>query len=68
MINVVKLILVCQAKDDIMPQLMPLIWCYSVLIRLVVVFILMEIFYYKFTYNINKLYYEKIINIVSYKW
>lgn len=48
--NVVKLILVCQAKDDYIPQLMPLLWIGSVLIWIIFLLMLIHLYFY---ININ---------------
>lgn len=66
--NIVKLILICQIKDEKIPQLIPLLWNYSILIRLIIVFILVELFYYKFNYNFIKIYYNSDIYKINYKW
>lgn len=46
MYDVVKLILVCQIKDDIIPQLIPLIWINSVIVVLLILLILIINYYY----------------------
>lgn len=46
--KVVKLILICQIKDDIIPQLMPLMWINSTIIWLILLFTLINL------YNLNE--------------
>lgn len=46
--KVVKLILICQVKDDIIPQLIPLMWINSTIIRFFILFILINL------YNLNE--------------
>lgn len=57
--KVVKLILVCQAKDDIIPQLIPLIWMLSILVWILIILVLLEIYYYREEYNLKNI--ESII-------
>lgn len=55
MYDVVKLILICQIKDDLIPQLMPLIWVNSVIISLYILLMLVNNYYYS-SNNINYCY------------
>lgn len=48
--NVVKLILTCQVKDDIIPQLIPLMWINSIVVSLLILLILINIFHIKSEY------------------
>lgn len=66
--NVVKLILICQIKDDRIPQLIPLIWIISVFIVSLLLIVIIDLFFYSIIENIHiKLYSEIIIN-KSYLW
>lgn len=67
MYNIVKLILICQIKDDYIPQLIPLIWFNSIFIIFVFLFILIINYYYRNIYNIGFDYF--IINDkIKIKW
>lgn len=44
MINIVKLILICQIKDKEIPQLIPLFWIVSRLILLIFLFVIILLF------------------------
>lgn len=67
MSNVVKLILTCQVKDDYIPQLIPLIWEFSIFIILFIILIIINIYYYKTDWKIACEGYE-IYNKVAFKW
>lgn len=68
MYNVVKLILICQIKDDLIPQLIPLIWIISVLIVSFIIITMVYLFFYVVMHNLDiKLYSEIIIN-KNYSW
>lgn len=47
MIIIVKLILVCQAKDRIIPQLIPLLWIISVFVVCLIIIMLIDIYYFR---------------------
>lgn len=73
MIKVVKLILICQIKDDNIPQLIPLIWIISVIIVLYIFLILLVVYFNRIIMIIYKVYcFNKINNItyssVKYIW
>lgn len=51
--NVVKLILICQIKDDYIPQLIPLIWINSIFMVFVILFIIIVNYFYKNIYMLN---------------
>lgn len=67
MYNVVKLILTCQVEDDIIPQLIPLIWISSVIMVIFIFLILINIYYYK---NEKILFFNDCEKIMKYyyKW
>lgn len=67
MVNVVKLILICQIKDELIPQLIPLMWRLSVIICFFIILVLVEIFYYT-EYSIDLSEDGGVILIVNYKW
>lgn len=67
MYNVVKLILICQIKDDKIPQLIPLLWFSAVFIYLLMLLILIENFYYLNNELVNYEYFYKYDHI-SIKW
>lgn len=67
MSNVVKLILICQIKDDNIPQLMPLIWLNSIGICFLIFIILINIYIIKIEYILVESSYnrdEKIIKLI----
>lgn len=47
MMKLVKLILTCQVKDDLIPQLIPLIWVSSIFMVLFILLKLINVYYYK---------------------
>lgn len=47
MVKLVKLILICQIKDDLIPQLIPLIWISSVFIVIFILLKLVNVYFYK---------------------
>lgn len=49
--NVVKLILICQVKDDNIPQLIPLFWLSSVFICFLILIVIVDLFFYKTNYD-----------------
>lgn len=55
MSNVVKLILICQVKDDFIPQLIPIMWIYSVVILVYILIIIVFIYYYNYEYGLRYL-------------
>lgn len=44
--NIVKLILICQVKDECIPQLIPLIWIISTFFISFIVIVIVDIFFY----------------------
>jgi hypothetical protein len=44
--NIVKLILICQIKDEFIPQLIPLIWIISTFLIRFMLIIIINIFFY----------------------
>lgn len=66
--NVVKLILICQIKDDLIPQLIPLIWVASIFIISFILIIIIDLFFYVILDKIFiKLYGEAMLN-KKYLW
>lgn len=66
--NVVKLILICQIKDDLIPQLIPLIWVVSIFIISFILIIIIDLFFYVILDKIFiKLYGEVMLN-KKYLW
>lgn len=61
MINIVKLILVCQIKDKEIPQLIPLFWIISSLILLGILFSMILVFRirYSLIYSLLERYREQ---------
>lgn len=53
MSNVVKLILTCQVRDDYIPQLIPLMWVFSIIICLLLFSILINLYYYRDKYHLD---------------
>lgn len=66
MIKVVKLILICQIKDDNIPQLIPLMWIISIRIILYIFLILLIIYFNRVIIMICKVYYFNKIRNISY--
>lgn len=64
--NVVKLILTCQVKDDKIPQLIPLIWVFSIIIWLILLGVLVDL-YYNLDYSIIKLRKERV-QMLNFQW
>lgn len=68
MYNVVKLILICQIKDDLIPQLIPLIWIISVLIVSFIIITMVYLFFYVVMHNLGIKLYSEIITNKNYSW
>lgn len=45
MSKIVKLILICQIKDEIIPQLIPLYWIFSILVVFLLILIMIKIYF-----------------------
>lgn len=67
MIIIVKLILVCQTKDDKIPQLIPLFWIISTVLTLLILILYLKTYGNFFGLNvINNL--NEFIKKIEYKW
>lgn len=65
--KVVKLILICQVKDDKIPQLMPLMWVNSFLVWFLILFILINLYNYNEENDLVKMgryEYKSIIKLI----
>lgn len=65
--KVVKLILICQVKDDKIPQLIPLMWVNSFLVWFLILFILINLYNYNEENDLVKMgryEYKSIINLI----
>lgn len=65
--KVVKLILICQVKDDKIPQLIPLIWVNSFLVWFLILFILINLYNYNEENDLVKMdrcEYKSIIKLI----
>lgn len=65
--KVVKLILICQVKDDKIPQLIPLMWVNSFLAWFLILFILINLYNYNEENDLVKMgryEYKSIIKLI----
>lgn len=65
--KVVKLILICQVKDDKIPQLIPLMWVNSFLVWFLILFILINLYNYNEENDLVKMgrcEYKSIIKLI----
>lgn len=68
MSNIVKLILICQIKDDRIPQLIPLIWVMSILIVSFILIVIIDLFFYSTVYNLFIKLQNEIVKSKKYLW
>lgn len=66
--KVVKLILICQIKDDIIPQLIPLIWINSIGICFLIILILINLYNLKEEFNLIEIEDSGYKHIIILKW
>lgn len=66
--NVVKLILICQIKDDNIPQLIPLMWIFSVVMRMFLFNIYINIYRLKEIYGLKGGEIDVKVNFVNLLW
>lgn len=66
--NVVKLILICQVKDDKIPQLIPLMWINSFLVSFFVILMLINLYNFNEENNLVKIEVSKYKSITSLIW
>lgn len=66
--KVVKLILICQIKDDLIPQLIPLMWINSIGICFLILLILINLYNLKEEVNLVRIEGEKYIYRINLIW
>lgn len=66
--KVVKLILICQIKDDIIPQLIPLMWINSIGICFLILLILINLYNLKEEVNLVRIEGEKYSYRINLIW
>lgn len=66
--KVVKLILICQIKDDLIPQLIPLMWINSIGICFLILLILINLYNLKEEVNLVRIEGEKYSYIINLIW
>lgn len=66
--KVVKLILICQIKDDLIPQLIPLMWINSIGICFLILLILINLYNLKEEVNLVRIEGEKYSYRINLIW
>lgn len=66
--KVVKLILICQVKDDLIPQLIPLMWVNSIGVCFLIMFILINLYNLREEVNLMSIEDERYNYSISLIW
>lgn len=66
--KVVKLILICQIKDDLIPQLIPLMWINSIGVCFLILLILINLYNLKEEVNLVRIEGEKYSYRINLIW
>lgn len=66
--NVVKLILICQVKDDKIPQLIPFMWINSFLVSFFIILMLINLYNFNEENNLVKIEVNRCKNMTNLIW